>query len=95
MEDLYKVFSSSKFAWDKEALTLTANKEDVPGFLRWLDKTSMVMGLAIKSANTGSVRKFKINDVVKNENNEIVYWEFKVAEEAVGQLADLRVLVLN
>lgn len=95
MEDLYKVFSSSKFAWDKEAFTLTAKKEDVPGFLRWLDKESMVMGLAIKSANTGSIRKFKIHDVVKDENNQIVYWEFKVAEDVSGPLEHLRVIVLN
>ena len=95
MEDLYKVFSSSKFAWDKEAFTLTAKKEDVPGFLRWLDKSSMIMGLAIKSVNTGNIRKFKIHNVVKDENNQIVYWEFRVAEESTGPLADLRVVVLN
>lgn len=95
VDEFYKVFPSSKFVWDKNAYTLTAKKEDVPGFLRWLDKESMVMGLAIKSVNTGSIRKFKIHDVFRNEYGEIHHWEFRVAEEATGQLADLRVLVLN
>ena len=95
MEDLYKIFLSSKFAWDKESCTLTAKKEDVPGFLRWLDKSSMIVGLAIKSVNTGSIRKFKIHDVVRDDNDQIVYWEFKVAGDASGPLEHLRVVVLN
>lgn len=95
-KEYYPVFPSSLFKWDKETFVLSTVHTKVPGFLSWVSEDEMIVGFAIRSTKTGSVRKFKIVDIDRDPDGEIHYWYFEpMYTEGNPELEKLKVVVFN
>ncbi len=92
----YPIFPSCLFKWDSEQFLLSTTNQKVPGFLSWVSEEEMIVGFAIRSMKTGSVRKFKIIDIRKNADGDIIYWYFKpLYTDGNPDLERLKVVVFN